>query len=49
VKAVQRQTLRLLLTPEGRRAVNPLVLTCTGDDCPNVLDCPGRECDFPVK
>ena len=49
VQAVQRQVIRLLLTPEGRRAVNPMVLTCTGDDCPNVLACPGDECSFPIK
>ena len=49
VQAVQRQIIRLLLTPEGRRAVDPTVLTCTGDDCPNVLACPGDECSFPVK
>jgi hypothetical protein len=49
VQAVQRQIIRLLLTPEGRRAVDPAVLTCTGDDCPNVLACPGDECSFPVK
>jgi hypothetical protein len=46
---VQKQIIRLLLTPEGRRAVDPSVLTCTGDDCPNVLACPGPECSFPIK
>ncbi len=49
VQAVQKQIIRLLLTPEGRRRVDPAVLTCTGDDCPNVLDCPGNECSFPVR
>jgi hypothetical protein len=49
VQAVQKQIIRLELTPEGRRAVNPEVLTCTGDDCPNVLACPGDECSFPIK
>jgi hypothetical protein len=49
VQAVQKQIIKLLLTPEGRRAVNPAVLTCTGDDCPNVLACPGPECSFPLK
>lgn len=48
VKAAQRQILRLLLTPQGRRKVDPDVLTCTGDDCPQVLDCPGTECRFPI-
>lgn len=49
VIAVQRQIIRLLLQPEGKRAVNPAVLTCTGDNCPLVLDCPGNECVSPVK
>jgi len=48
VQAVQRQIIKLLLTPQGRRMVDPEVLTCTGADCPNVLDCPGDECDFPI-
>ena len=47
-QAVQRAIIRLLLTPEGRRKVNPAVLTCTGDDCPAVLQCPGPECNFPI-
>jgi hypothetical protein len=49
VIAVQRQIIRLLLQPEGKRSVNPAVLTCTGDNCPLVLDCPGNECVSPVK
>jgi len=50
VQAVQKQILKLQLTPAGRRAVNETdVLTCLGDACPNVLDCPGRECDFPIR
>lgn len=49
VIAVERQIIRLLLQPEGKRSVNPAVLTCTGDNCPLVLDCPGGECASPVK
>jgi hypothetical protein len=49
VQAVQKQIIRLELTPEGRREADPDVLTCTGDDCPNVLACPGDECSFPIK
>lgn len=49
VIAVQRQIIRLLLQPDGRRTVDPNVLTCTGDDCPVVLACPGGECASPVK
>lgn len=49
IKAGQRQIMRLLLTPEGRREIDPNVITCTGDNCPIVLDCPGNECAFPIK
>ena len=49
VQAVQKQIIKLQLTPQGRRAVDETdVLTCLGDACPNVLDCPGVECDFPL-
>jgi hypothetical protein len=48
-QALQRQVIRLLLTPEGQRSVDPAVLTCTGDNCPKVLNCPGDECHFPIK
>ena len=50
VQAMQKQTIKLLLTPEGRRVIDETdVLTCLGDACPNVLDCPGGECGFPIK
>lgn len=48
-KALETQIVKLLLTPEGKKQVNPAVFTCTGDNCPKVLDCPGTECSFPVK
>ena len=48
-RALDTQIIRLLLTPEGNRQVNPAVFTCTGDNCPVVLNCPGNECSFPVK
>ena len=50
IQAMQKQTIKLLLTPEGRRVIDETdVLTCLGDACPDVLDCPGAECDYPVK
>ena len=50
VQAMQKQTIKLQLTPEGQRVVDETdVLTCLGDACPNVLDCPGGECEFPIK
>lgn len=48
-EALQRQTIKLLLTPEGLRTVEPAVLTCTGSDCPKLVACPGPECTFPIK
>ena len=46
-KAIQEQIIQLLLVPEGKRTVNPSVLTCTGNnDCPKVLACPGSGCSF---
>jgi len=47
-ETLQRQIIRLLLTPEGLRAVDPAALACTGDNCPKILDCPGTECAFPI-
>ena len=49
-KAIQEQIIQLMLVPDGRRVVNPLVLTCTGNnDCPKVLDCPGTQCSFSPR
>lgn len=48
-EALERQTLKLLLTPEGLRSVEPTVMTCTGDNCPKLVACPGPECAFPIK
>lgn len=36
----QLQIMRLLITPEGLRTIDPAVFSCTGDDCPDVFDCP---------
>lgn len=48
-EALERQTIKLLLTPEGLRVAEPAVLTCTGDNCPKLVACPGPECAFPIK
>jgi hypothetical protein len=48
LNALDRAVIQLLLTPEGRRAVDPSVLLCTGDNCPTVLLCPGTQCSFPI-
>ena len=36
-EALERQTIKLLLTPEGLRAADPAVLVCTGDNAEAVL------------
>ena len=49
--ARQAEILRLLITPSGRREINPDVLSCTGDDCPQadiVLSCKNG-LDWPCK
>lgn len=47
-ETLQRTIIKLLLTPEGLRVVDPAALSCTGDNCPKVLDCPGTECAFAI-
>ena len=47
-EALERQTIKLLLTPEGLRNADPAVLVCTGDNCPKLVLCPGPECSFPI-
>jgi len=49
--ARQAEILRLLITPSGKREINPDVLSCTGDDCPQadiVLSCKNG-LDWPCK
>jgi hypothetical protein len=33
-----KQVMKLELTPEGQRRIVPAILTCTGTNCPNVLN-----------
>ncbi len=33
-----KQVMKLELTPEGQRQIVPAILTCTGTDCPDVLN-----------
>ena len=39
----QLEVMKLLITAEGLRVIDPKVLTCTGDDCPQVIACPTGE------
>jgi hypothetical protein len=42
-----RQVMKLLLTPDGQKVINPAILTCTGSNCPNVLaSCPKAGCSW---
>lgn len=45
----QLEVMRLLITPNGQREIDPLVLSCTGDDCPAVLVCPNGDLSWPCK
>ena len=47
--ARQQEVLRLLITPEGRRAINPTVMVCTGPDCPETLVCSKGNLSWPCK
>src|SRR5207247_3136423 len=42
-----KQVMKLELTPNGQKQVNPAILTCTGTNCPNVLaNCPAAGCSW---
>lgn len=48
----QLEIMRLLITPQGQREINANVLSCVGDDCPQVpevIDCKGGSLDWPCK
>ncbi len=47
----QLEMMRLLITAEGQREINMDVLTCTGDDCPTVVDfqCAKGSLAWPCK
>ncbi len=47
VGADLKQVMKLELTPDGQRQINPAILTCTGTNCPNVLAaCPAKGCSW---
>ena len=47
LSADQKQVMKLLLEPDGLKAINPAILTCTGSNCPNVLaNCPAAGCTW---
>ena len=42
-----KQVMKLELEPEGQRVIVPAILTCTGTNCPNVLNkCPAAGCSW---
>lgn len=41
------QVMKLEMTPDGQKVLNPAILTCTGTNCPNVLaKCPKAGCSW---
>jgi hypothetical protein len=47
LKAELNQVMKLQLTPDGLKAINPAILACTGTNCPAVLaKCPATGCSW---
>ncbi|MDQ2775793.1 MAG: hypothetical protein M3Y57_12885 [Acidobacteriota bacterium] len=47
LNAYLKQIMKLELTPNGQKVINPAILTCTGTNCPNVLaHCPAAGCSW---
>ena len=47
LKAQLFQIMKLEMTPDGLKILNPAILTCTGSNCPNVLAaCPKAGCSW---
>jgi hypothetical protein len=47
LSAQLKQVMKLELTPEGLRKIDPPILTCTGTSCPDVLAlCPSAGCSW---
>jgi hypothetical protein len=47
LQAYLKQIMKLELTPDGQKKIDPPILTCTGTNCPNVLAmCPAAGCSW---
>ena len=47
LQAYLKQIMKLELTPDGQKVIDPPILTCTGTNCPNVLaKCPAAGCSW---
>jgi hypothetical protein len=47
LQAYLKQIMKLELTPDGLKKIDPPILTCTGTNCPNVLAmCPAAGCSW---
>jgi hypothetical protein len=47
LNAELKQIMKLELTPDGLKVIDPPILTCTGTNCPNVLaHCPAAGCSW---
>jgi hypothetical protein len=48
-QALLKEVLKMLLLPDGRKVLDPNILTCTGTGCPNPLpSCANGVCSFPL-
>jgi len=48
-QALLKETLKLLLTPDGRKMLDSGITTCVGTSCPDPLpQCAGGVCSFPL-
>ncbi|HLW52435.1 MAG TPA: hypothetical protein VKW06_06300 [Candidatus Angelobacter sp.] len=49
-QALLKETLKMLLLPDGRKALDPTITTCVGTGCPDPLpQCASGVCSFPLK
>jgi hypothetical protein len=48
-QALIKEALKLLLTPDGKKALDPTITTCVGTGCPDPLpQCANGVCAFPL-
>ena len=49
-QALLKEVLKTILTPDGKKVLDPGITTCSGTSCPNVLlKCSTSVCAFPIQ
>jgi hypothetical protein len=49
-QALLKEVLKMLLLPDGKKTLDPGILTCSGTGCPDPLpQCANGVCSFPLK